>query len=269
MSGKISEGPADRLKAARIAAGFDTAHAAAKFMGVGQPTYSRHETGVRAIDPTTAVDYARHFGVTPEHLLFGAAGAVGGQPDATTKAPAQLGHHLREWRGNRTLQEVADQVERLAQDDRFRRSNGSRVSMTHATLSRIERGLLPYSEQLLEILAEIYATTPSELIAGAPGERLAAADRLSVRDHGWHVVAWLEYRGVRQADLQREMGWPKAKASDIVSGKQRYNQDILNELASVLDASPSELLLRPAEAMAIRRLRSMASEISGLAKDLR
>jgi transcriptional regulator with XRE-family HTH domain len=37
---------------------------------------------------------------------------------------------------------------------------------THATLSRLERGLIPYSQRLLEKIALVLCTTPGRLIDG-------------------------------------------------------------------------------------------------------
>ena len=44
------------------------------------------------------------------------------------------------------------------------------MSMTHATLSRIERGKLPYSQVLLEILARVYRTDRASLIMRDPSD---------------------------------------------------------------------------------------------------
>jgi transcriptional regulator with XRE-family HTH domain len=83
-------------------------------------------------------------------------------------ASTRFGHYLREWRGEKTLEQVAERVEQLAVEERFLRPNGKPMSMTHATLSRIERGLIPYNQTLLEILAEIYGTEPASLIMRDP-----------------------------------------------------------------------------------------------------
>lgn len=63
------------------------------------------------------------------------------------------GHFIRAWRQhkNLTLERLADQV-----------------GTTHATLSRIERGKVPYSQPLLEALAEALGTTPASLIMRDP-----------------------------------------------------------------------------------------------------
>jgi hypothetical protein len=57
-----------------------------------------------------------------------------------------------------------------------------------------------------------------------------------------------------QADLVRLTDYPKAKVSDLVTGKQRYNRDILNDVAAALNLYPYELLMPPEEAMHRRRL---------------
>jgi transcriptional regulator with XRE-family HTH domain len=44
----------------------------------------------------------------------------------------------------------------------------SRVGITHASLSRIERGLQPYSQPLLEGLAENLQTDPASLLTRNP-----------------------------------------------------------------------------------------------------
>lgn len=66
---------------------------------------------------------------------------------------------------------------------------------------------------------------------------------------------------VRQSDIMKATGYSKATMSDLVTGKQRYNRDILNEIAGVLHIRPNELLLHPEEAMAIRRMRESAARI--------
>ena len=63
--------PADRLRQARMSAGFVSAAAASAAMGVAQATYAQHENGIRGIPATRAEQYARFFRVTPEWLLYG------------------------------------------------------------------------------------------------------------------------------------------------------------------------------------------------------
>jgi predicted XRE-type DNA-binding protein len=78
--------------------------------------------------------------------------------------------------------------------------------------------------------------------------------------HPWYLWEWMEQAGKKQADMVRELGWSRAKASDLMAGQQ-YNQGHIDELSSWLHVRPFELLLHPAEAMALRRLREDAARI--------
>ena len=78
----------------------------------------------------------------------------------------------------------------------------------------------------------------------------------------WFLPAWLETLQLRQARLCERTGWDKRKASELVTGKQRYNRDTLNEAATALNIAPFELLMHPADAMALRRLRDTAIQIA-------
>lgn len=77
----------------------------------------------------------------------------------------------------------------------------------------------------------------------------------------WYLKQWLATLKMTQADLVRATDYPKAKVSDLVKGKQRYNRDILNDLAKAMHVQPFELLLHPSDAMAHRRMRSAAKEM--------
>ncbi len=63
--------------------------------------------------------------------------------------------YLREWRVHRdkTLEQAADFL-----------------GMTHASLSRVERGLQPYSEPILEGLADFYDTDKASLLMRDPSD---------------------------------------------------------------------------------------------------
>jgi transcriptional regulator with XRE-family HTH domain len=77
----------------------------------------------------------------------------------------------------------------------------------------------------------------------------------------WYLKEWLAATATTQAELVRRTDYPKAKVSDLVTGKQRYNRDILNDIAHALNVQPYELLMHPADAMAQRRLKIAAKEI--------
>jgi transcriptional regulator with XRE-family HTH domain len=63
--------------------------------------------------------------------------------------------YLREWRKHRdrTLVQVAEELH-----------------VTHGYLSKVERGLQPYNQELLERLAELYRCAPVDLLIRDPSE---------------------------------------------------------------------------------------------------
>lgn len=63
----------ERLRTARIKAGYDTARAAAEAMGIKPATYIHHENGTRDYKDRQAQQYARKFKVSPQWLLYGLA----------------------------------------------------------------------------------------------------------------------------------------------------------------------------------------------------
>lgn len=65
------ERPCDRLKAARIRAGFTSAMGAAKAMGWKPSTYASHENASAAIRPFWAALYGQAFDVSPKWILTG------------------------------------------------------------------------------------------------------------------------------------------------------------------------------------------------------
>jgi len=82
------------------------------------------------------------------------------------------------------------------------------------------------------------------------------------RTHRWYLAEWATERGKRQADAIRCLGWSRSSASDLWTGKQRYTQDHIDEVAKWLEIEPFELLMPPKEAISLRRLREMAHAIA-------
>lgn len=70
----------------------------------------------------------------------------------------------------------------------------------------------------------------------------------------WFINEWLAATNTTQAELGRRTDYPKAKVSDLCTGKQRYNRDILNDVAQALNIYPYELLMHPEDAMNQRRM---------------
>jgi transcriptional regulator with XRE-family HTH domain len=85
---------------------------------------------------------------------------------------ARARHFLREWREFKdyTLEQMAERIPLVSQNRVVREGEGKAITMTHATLSRIERGKLPYNQHLLEVLAEIYQTDVASLLMRDPSQ---------------------------------------------------------------------------------------------------
>jgi hypothetical protein len=79
--------------------------------------------------------------------------------------------------------------------------------------------------------------------------------------HHWYLAEWAERLQVRQKDAIDKLGWSKAQASDLFTGKQRYTQDLVDEVAAWLQLAPYELLMPPADALAIRAMRDSAARL--------
>lgn len=79
--------------------------------------------------------------------------------------------------------------------------------------------------------------------------------------HRWYFPEWTTHLSRRQADAERELGWSRAKTSDLWNRRQRYTQNDVDEVAIWLELEPYELLMPPEEALALRRMREAARSI--------
>lgn len=87
---EIMKTPNERLREARINAGYETAVDAADAMGVKRSTYIGHENGHRGFPKGRAPDYARKFKTTPEWLLFGKGDASSERAASPLLMPVRL-----------------------------------------------------------------------------------------------------------------------------------------------------------------------------------
>jgi transcriptional regulator with XRE-family HTH domain len=81
--------------------------------------------------------------------------------------------------------------------------------------------------------------------------------------HHWYLAEWAVRLKVRQKDAIEKLGWSKAQASELFTGKQRYTQDLIDEVAHWLQLAPYELLMPPEDAIAIRDMRASAARFHG------
>lgn len=93
---------AERLRDARLRAGFSTGKDAAKAMGFAVSTYLAHENGSRGYPASKASAYARKFKVPEVWLLYGTGPAPGGAGDETAEI-VNLVNHLSPSRRNEAV----------------------------------------------------------------------------------------------------------------------------------------------------------------------
>lgn len=72
----------------------------------------------------------------------------------------------------------------------------------------------------------------------------------------WFLAQWLSATRTTQAALGRRTGWDKRKTSFLVTGRQEYRRQEVNEAAAALNLEPWELLMHPADAMEVRQVRA-------------
>lgn len=82
--------------------------------------------------------------------------------------------------------------------------------------------------------------------------------------HHWYLREWAELYKFRQADAMRDLGWAKATASALWNGDQRYTQDLIDEVSIRFNIAPHELLMHPADAMALRQVREGAIRVAAI-----
>jgi plasmid maintenance system antidote protein VapI len=83
-----------------------------------------------------------------------------------------------------------------------------------------------------------------------------------VPNFDWYLKEWLAALHKKQADIVRDLEWNKARVSLMISGKQQYTRDAVNELSDYLHIRPFELLMHPDDAMRLRRLKDDAIRIA-------
>lgn len=85
-------------------------------------------------------------------------------------------------------------------------------------------------------------------------------------DHDWYLRDWMHQRGLKAARIVDATGWQKSKVSRLVNGATPYDRDIVNTISAILSIEPYELLMRPADALAIRNIRDSVARIAAEAR---
>jgi len=86
--------PAERLRIARLRAGYTTGKEAAEALGFPVSTYLSHENGSRGISAKRAVTYARKYKIREQWLLYGVGEGPGTQQTGETAEVINIMEHL-------------------------------------------------------------------------------------------------------------------------------------------------------------------------------
>lgn len=86
--------PAERLRIARLRAGYTTGKEAAEALGFPVSTYLSHENGSRGISAKRAVTYARKYKVREQWLLYGVGPGPGTEQEGETAEVVSILEHL-------------------------------------------------------------------------------------------------------------------------------------------------------------------------------
>lgn len=86
--------PSERLRIARLRAGYETAKDAAEALGFPVSTYLGHENGSRGISAKKAEIYARKYKVREQWLLYGVGSGPGTEQDGSTAEIIDIVEHL-------------------------------------------------------------------------------------------------------------------------------------------------------------------------------
>jgi hypothetical protein len=86
--------PAERLRIARLRAGYETGKEAAEALGFPVSTYLSHENGSRGISAKRAVTYARKYKIREQWLLYGVGPGPGTEQTGETAEVVNIMEHL-------------------------------------------------------------------------------------------------------------------------------------------------------------------------------
>lgn len=83
----------------------------------------------------------------------------------------------------------------------------------------------------------------------------------SPASHDWYLHDWFASAGLTQNALVLKLDYPKNTAHRLWHGLQPYRRDHVEDISSLLNIKPHELLMHPDDAMRIRRLEAVIAEV--------
>lgn len=191
--------PGDRLKAARVAAGYSSAAEAAEAMGLANATYTQHENGIRGIPKDKAPIYARRFKVSEEWLLYGKGGKpslldgaeptmpiplLGDVPGGNWREAIRTSHHYIPApqagmpAAAYALKVRGDSMDKVAKD-------GATIVIDPTDFDLFEKRLFVVRNEDGEVTFKQYLERPARLV---PCSKNPAHKPIPVTDKGYEIV---------------------------------------------------------------------------------
>jgi transcriptional regulator with XRE-family HTH domain len=224
----------ERLRRARLSAGYETVTRAAKALGVKVPTYTHHENGTRDFDAETAEFYARRFKTSPEWLTF------------ERGDPPKVASFDREDRGTvRTTDGMAEPAP----------TGRDQLQALWRRLSEPQRlRLIAFAEGMLAEQAPPppaaapppQAAAPTETVTSRLKPRPAIDTIGGHRPPHYYLAEWMDHRNMEPVDLVKRLPtWELEDLQRVLAGRFPPPDDLIHYAAKALRASEEELQQLP------------------------
>jgi repressor LexA len=196
----MDDTPGERLKTARVSAGYGSTVEAAQALGVSQSTYAQHENGIRGIPKDKAPLYARRFKVSAEWLLYGKGGTdktildgaeptmpiplLGDVPAGPWREAIRKSHHFIPAPqagmppSAYALKVRGDSMDKIAQD-------GATIVIDPTDFDLFEKRLFVVRNGDGEVTFKQYLERPARLV---PASRNPAHKEIPITDRGFEIV---------------------------------------------------------------------------------
>lgn len=82
-------------------------------------------------------------------------------------------------------------------------------------------------------------------------------------EHDWYLREWIDHFGWSNVEFADKAGWAPSTVTDLTTGTTNYYRRRVIEAAQALGIAPFELMMKPEDAMALRKFRDAGSQLFG------
>lgn len=126
--------------------------------------------------------------------------------------------------------------------------------------SIVRGGFMHECSHITNLDASSFVRTYGNDIARSISHNANMARRGIPKEINWFLREWMDDLEITQAEMMRRTGWSKASAHQLYHRQQDYSPKIVNDAAAALGVRKFELLMRPAEAKALRKAQEAKAE---------